>query len=52
MLGERKQETMGSGYTWIDVQNGVGEKFGENSSYPLEHDEMLLTLPHVSGGRK
>ena len=25
MLGERKQETMESGYTWIGVQNGVGE---------------------------
>ena len=29
-----------------------GKKFGENISYPFEHDEMLLILPHVSGGRK
>lgn len=35
MLGERKQENTGSDYTWIDVQNGVGENLEKTVLIPL-----------------
>ena len=49
--GERKQENCGERQHLDWCTKWSCGKFGESRSYP-EHDELLLTLPHVSGGRK